>query len=335
MVEKNTNIDLMRVISAFAVVWLHVSANVVTRHPNVHSNAWWVANTADAYSRWCVPVFVMISGALLLSKSNRTTVNNFYKKRMTRILPPLVIWTAIYLIFQIFTNSAFGFKYAIMSIIKGMPYYHLWYVYMLLGLYAAAPFICIFVSNIEQRILNKLTFGILAVSAIESVRMANYFTFLPSFIPFTGYFLAGYNIYNNRMKYNSYLLIIIIIACGFAISTGTGILLPRLGSRSWEIMYSYQNPFVILMSLCVFILILGSTRSSRIITGVTNHIAPVSLGIYLIHPLWLWGLSKMGIDGFLGHPAIGIPFAAIIAFALSAATTALMAKNSILKRLVC
>lgn len=335
MIRKNINIDFMKTISAWAVVWLHVSASIVTRYPDTHNIAWWVANTADAYSRWCVPVFVMISGALLLSKPSNMVIGDFYKKRMTRILPPLVAWTAVYLIFQVLIGGKFGLKYSIMSVVRGMPYYHLWYVYMLLGLYVAVPFIYIFISNMESRLLHKFIIGILIISATESVRAPSYTTFFPSFIPFTGYFLAGYSLYINRVKYSPYLLRIIVITCGFTITIGTGLLLSRLGSRSWEIMYSYQNPFVILMSLCMFILMLERSWHSRVVTGIANYIAPISLGIYLIHPLWLWVLARVGISGSLWHPLVGIPITTFIAFILSAATASLMATNSILKRLVC
>ena len=64
-----TQIDLMRVIAAFAVVWLHVSANVVIYRPSVESMSWWTGNVADALSRWCVPLFVMISSTAVAAGS--------------------------------------------------------------------------------------------------------------------------------------------------------------------------------------------------------------------------------------------------------------------------
>ncbi|WP_273975049.1 acyltransferase family protein, partial [Serratia ureilytica] len=50
-----------RVIAILAVVLLHVSSRVVM-WSELGSNDWWYANLYDSLVRWCVPVFVMISG---------------------------------------------------------------------------------------------------------------------------------------------------------------------------------------------------------------------------------------------------------------------------------
>ncbi|WP_231687429.1 acyltransferase family protein, partial [Ralstonia pseudosolanacearum] len=55
-------IDAARVISIFAVVFLHISASVVTE-ADFGSSFWWHGNFYDSMVRWCVPVFVMISGS--------------------------------------------------------------------------------------------------------------------------------------------------------------------------------------------------------------------------------------------------------------------------------
>src|SRR5216117_2766854 len=59
-------IEQARGAAALAVVILHVSAGVVRGVSDVTSAAWWIGNIVDSAMRWCVPVFVMISGALLL-----------------------------------------------------------------------------------------------------------------------------------------------------------------------------------------------------------------------------------------------------------------------------
>ena len=64
--QRDVRLDLLRVIAILGVIWLHVSGEVVTASPNPGDEEWWVGNVADAFSRWCVPLFVMASGALLL-----------------------------------------------------------------------------------------------------------------------------------------------------------------------------------------------------------------------------------------------------------------------------
>ena len=49
---------------------------------------------------WAVPVFVMISGALVLDRSAHAAgPAAFYRRRFARILPPLIAWNLICLTF--------------------------------------------------------------------------------------------------------------------------------------------------------------------------------------------------------------------------------------------
>ena len=79
--RRDIRIDLLRVVGAIAVVWLHVSARVVTASPDVLNMGWWAGNLADAMSRWSVPLFVMASGALLLSPDVEAEPGRFYRRR--------------------------------------------------------------------------------------------------------------------------------------------------------------------------------------------------------------------------------------------------------------
>jgi surface polysaccharide O-acyltransferase-like enzyme len=62
---RDLTLDFLRVLAAFFVIMLHTSSGVVTTNPDIQSVTWWTGNLFDSYSRWCVPVFVMISGTLL------------------------------------------------------------------------------------------------------------------------------------------------------------------------------------------------------------------------------------------------------------------------------
>ena len=112
---------------------------------------------------------------------------------------------------------------------------------------------------------------------------------------------------------------------GIGVALGAGLLRPWLGTHAIELMYAYPNPLILLMGVCMFLL--GLRRHAGFITHLAAGcvaLAPLSFGIYLVHPLWLLALARIGIDGFLWHPAIGIPLTALAAFALSALSTALL-----------
>ena len=84
-------LDNSRLIATFAAVFLHVAAGVVV-YSNPGSQYWWAGNIYNSFVRWCVPVFVMVSGALLLNPNKMESMETFYKKRLSRILIPLLFW---------------------------------------------------------------------------------------------------------------------------------------------------------------------------------------------------------------------------------------------------
>nr|WP_308217632.1 acyltransferase family protein [Paenalcaligenes niemegkensis] len=91
-------LDTARWLAALAVVLLHCAAVPLTRALDHGSVDWQWANVYDAATRWCVPVFVMISGVLLLNPDKQESVKRFYLRRARRILPATLFWTVFYLL---------------------------------------------------------------------------------------------------------------------------------------------------------------------------------------------------------------------------------------------
>ncbi len=330
MNQRNPNIDLLRVIAAFAVVWLHVSVWVVLGDPSVESPWWWAGNLVDSFTRWSVPVFVMISGALLLSAPPSSSPLDFWRKRLTRLLPALIFWTLVYFAFRYFLEPPFGWKDVIKSLLKGNAYYHTWYIYMLVGLTFITPYLQTLVRALSRRALLYLILGCFIMAAGEFAYGGRIITFLPSFVPFLGYFLAGYYIVNFVGAIKKRILIPVILLCGLAIALATAALLPVRDIQAYNLTYSYHNLLVVGMSLSIFTLVIKAPP----VISLVQRIAPVTLGVYALHPLWMWVLGKLGINGFWMHPAAGIPVTATLAFILSALSAALLARIPGLKRTV-
>jgi surface polysaccharide O-acyltransferase-like enzyme len=238
----------------------------------------------------------------------------------------------VYTIFRWLIDRKFSVQMAVTNIVQGVPHHHPWYLYMTVGLYFATPFLHLLVSGSQLGGLRLLIIGSFTISAIEYVFGGRSATFLPRFLPFIGDFLAGHYclVHPNEFKAKASFFGILAIACGAVIAVSTGALFPSLGPRSWGIMYSYLNPVVIVMSVCIFLFFARAERSMSM-RGFTQHIAPITLGIYVIHPLWLWGLAKLRITAFWPHPLIGIPFMTLLAFILSAITAALLARIPVLQ----
>ena len=143
-------IDILRSVSVFAVVLLHASAPFVE---NLYSNGakiWWMGNIIDSATRWCVPVLIMISGRLMLSSQKEMEIFRFLKRRLSKVLIPLLVWSFVYMVW--YRELAFKLNISmvvlfIRNFYEGNVYVHLWYLYMLVGLYLITPIIKTYVNN--------------------------------------------------------------------------------------------------------------------------------------------------------------------------------------------
>ncbi|EOC1327328.1 acyltransferase family protein, partial [Cronobacter dublinensis] len=88
--KRDYSIDFARVISCFLVVMTHVSAYWNYKF----QSEWEVVNFYNSLSRCAVPVFVMISGALLIKKDIQ--ILDFYKKKIPQAFIYLLSWSVFY-----------------------------------------------------------------------------------------------------------------------------------------------------------------------------------------------------------------------------------------------
>ena len=61
-------IDYLRVIAIIAVITIHSTTSFYARFGEIGMLDWWLANLLNSASRFAIPLFVMISGALLLGR---------------------------------------------------------------------------------------------------------------------------------------------------------------------------------------------------------------------------------------------------------------------------
>jgi surface polysaccharide O-acyltransferase-like enzyme len=326
-------IDRARIIACFFALTLHTSAGVVTRITDTGSSFWWMGNLVDSFCRWSMPVFVMISGALFLGSARDEPLMLFYKKRASRILLPLVFWTVFYLLFTYFGKLAvYGETISAAalfnSVLSGLPYYHLWYLYMIIGLYFFTPFLLKVVKQSTDNELLVLCAALFAFSMAGNLFITYYIgEHVPAvftFIYYLPYFLAGYVI--DRLKYQppAWLLWSLFGVCGLINSFGY-----YLSFNPGRAAYSYfcncLNPAVVLMALSMMFL-LKRVKISFIHPGIINRTSAMSLGIYLIHPFFIDLLRFIGVSPEKFFPLLSVPLIALLVFALSLAASLVLGR---------
>lgn len=329
-----------RVIATFAVVVLHVSSSVVCMS-EVGSGYWWVGNFYDSFVRWCVPVFVMISGALLLDPSKNENLTIFYKKRLFRILVPLLFWSIFYLLWATLKGFAKGIPPSSVDLVKdlisGKPYYHMWFLYMIITLYLFTPFFRKITSkstNREIEILVILSFSIAALNYLcsklffyDSALFSNWFL---SYIPF--YFL-GHLIRNDERTISKYILLFVFFLSSFLTAFGCYIVAKNSDSNTGFYFNGYLSVTVIPMSVSIMYLLKMLSKSilgEKIIIPLSS----LTLGIYLIHPIIIEVLVHIGLDPLNFNPVMSIPIVAIIVFVCAVILSLIIIKLPYLKRVI-
>ncbi|HAK29628.1 MAG TPA: acyltransferase, partial [Sphingobacterium sp.] len=93
---RTSYISILRIVAIFLVILIHSSSGYLNSN-EFESFDWSYANWLNSFSRFAVPLFVVISGALLLQKDEST--GQFYRKRLLKIVPPFLFWSIVYLFY--------------------------------------------------------------------------------------------------------------------------------------------------------------------------------------------------------------------------------------------
>ena len=322
-------VDIVRVVAMFGVVLLHVTAPLIYEYGKIPISYWWIANIYDSLARICVPLFFMISGYLLLGKEE--TLSIFLNKRVKKVVIPLVVWSIIYFFWNgyIIGNGDISFRHLLKITIYPVSI-HLWFLYVITGIYLYVPILRIIVQNAKINYLYYfIALWLISVSFlpfIEKILNVDSYIDLLMISGYAGYFVLGYLlrefILSKRLLY--FQIIVFFGLIGFT-SVGTYYLSKGDGEFN-DYFYKYLSLNIILLSASAFLVLkyLFNTLlliKSKIILKSIRTLSSASLGIYLIHPILLYYLVKnnfgFSLNAHTGNPMYFIPITAIIAFSLS------------------
>lgn len=291
-------LDLLRVIACYLVIQQHASefyyigenGAVVTG-----DNTFWIG-IITSICRISVPLFVMISGYFLLPMSDSTST--FFRKRFTRVLYPFLIWAALYAVYFVFTRGD-SLEQMVFNILQipvnfGTLVGHLWYIYMLIGLYILIPILSPWLRSASKKELQ----GYLCLWALTTLLPYIHLVFpgvlgecfwnptplLYYYTGFVGYLLLGYYLkkYGRLSILTSSILLLVgygVTAYIFCSRIDTTLTVDKL-ELSWQFCtFNVMAASVGLFSLFQAITAKGTSAFGRLMTNVSN----LSYGMYLGH----------------------------------------------------
>ncbi len=357
--QKNQHIvwlDVVRFIAMFTVVCCHCTDPFnfyPGTAPNIGEIKLWGAIYGSVL-RPCVPLFVMITGALLLPV--RGDASTFYKKRIPRVFYPFLIWSVLYNLFPWITGLL-GlnpqiildfFPYAgeevmqqsfsvSLEYILMIPFnfsilaVHMWYIYLLIGLYLYLPVFSAWVEKASERakLMFLLAWGVTLLLPYYYQFVSNYlwgtcswnsFGMLYAFAGFNGYLLLGHYLKNLEWSLKKTLTIgIPMFAVGYAV-TFLGFrhitALPEYTDEMLELFFTYCSLNVVMMTIPVFMLAKKVKVNSERMKKALANLTVCGFGIYMIH-YFFTGPSVVLMRAIDMPIGLQIPVAAILAFAVS------------------
>lgn len=292
---REFELDCLRIIAVLAIIMIHCAAPYVTNFPRDSFN-FVIGNFFDSISRIGVPFFVIISGYFMLNENKELSILKI-KSKILKLFLILGFWSLFYALVYHFKSFLNAFIYG---------HYHLWFLYMLIGLYLITPILRLFVKKENKNyiyyliILSLIFYFIPPVLSLlfsndnEITKLAELFSlnFAGTFI---SYYLIGYlfrHDYSIIKKYIKYIILIVLVAL-FSIFSGAQFIETKI--IPYKIFYANGALPVFLYSVSFFVVLYNffeqiEPKVSNNIKKVITETSKLTFGIYLVHAslLKLW-----------------------------------------------
>lgn len=286
-------LDMLRVLSMLAVVYLHTAAPALRQFENMA--LWHISNAVTSLCTIAVPIFFMISGALLLSSSKTKSPQQLLLHRLPRVMLPFIMWSGIAVFFSYFEASPTTAKNMALSFFGTPAITPYWFIYAIIPIYLLSPLLKVLVDGLSPLLWRYLiAVWFVFSSVIKTVRellpprYAQLLVEHPVYSlvmvgGFLGYFLLGYALSQWNRPVSKKILWLVASFDLVIIVLGTWVRSTRALEYS-EQFKSYLSCYVVILSGAVFLLAKEYCNHPSKIQNVLRLLSSLSFCIYLVHP---------------------------------------------------
>ena len=303
-------IDVLNILACAGVLLLHSTNKEVHSFSGELSVNWFIGLVTHSMVLWPVNVFFMLSGYTLMKPAilELGGAKRFYKRRLNRLLVPVLTWNTIYMLIQLLSQwHKGGITDSPLTIInKYMSFQYngfMWFFIPLICLYLTMPFLSIFVLNARRNILKWFILMSIVLNVVgclgtsQGGRFFDIYLFGTRYLPLAvaGYYFGIYDLsYTTRKKLYmaGWIGAVIIFA-------GTGWLQLNMPER-YNFFLKYINIPCTLTALAVFVYCKYTDwtkvlHSIHINESTLGKLSSLSLGIYLFQYLGFCILGKTNV----------------------------------------
>lgn len=290
-------IDVLTVLSAFAVVMLHANG-VYWSHPE--GRLWVTSNFIETFFYFAVPIFFMISGATLMDYREKYSTKEYFIRRLIRVGIPFVVWkigcvlALGHLPYRHFLSKETAFIF-VNEFFNSSVVSVYWFFLPLFVIYLTIPF---FASVREKRrnfsyviawslavmtaqlLVNFLKWKFAMTIVINFNSLASLVSAYPLLYPLLGYCLATYEI---PRKYR--IAIYALGIAGFLMHFAGTMIVTRPDGPIDGMFKGYANLPAVLQAAAIFLFVknIDFQKIPRFLLSLLSFVKPYSFFVYLSH----------------------------------------------------
>ena len=302
--------------------------------------AWAVYNYVSLAARFSVPLFFMLSGALLLSREELDLKKHL--RRTGHLILLFYLWSLICYgldtaFFHVWTLEG-DFLLLVLT-----GYFHLWFLPALVLCYAAVPLLHGMIHHDQKNtekgawLLLGLIAGLVTLSSLPG-KSPLFSAFLSSWniadLRYLIFFVTGWALSNRLLSGRALTLLGIAAFCTQLLLAHINRLYAVSIGQAVGILYGYFTVSAALTAVFVFCL---CRRFESALAGIASPLKTVSsctFGIYLLHPVFIDALRSMHLDFTRYGTLWFLPLCYLSFLLLPAAVTFLLQKIPLLRKLV-
>lgn len=325
-------LDIVRTFGILAVIMIHATSAIVATYDH-HATLYPLYVFLNTVSKFAVPVFIFLSGFVLFynyydKPFTAKTIGQFYKKRMSKILIPFLLFSILY--FGLTRYAQFGFvdlqtfigyfttEKFLKMLVFGKTYTHLYFVVIIIQFYALSPLMLYAVKRVPVLGKHIAWIGLLVQWLFIYKVIGEFHLKSPGSYCFTYmfYFTAGAFIGIHYLKLSSWINLAKTNITPQKIAAAITLWVLFLSSSLILFYFYYENRLytikvintnlleiideircvtagILLLQIAYWVYTLWNKKVVRVLL----HIGATSFGIYLVHPLILYLYRKTSVSG--------------------------------------
>lgn len=301
-------LDVARVIACLMVIIQH--------SPNVEAGVSSVLQSAIGFLTYpCVPLFFMVSGALLLPV-DELSISEFSKRRMRKILFPTLFWTFFYLGVKIYDGIPISLINFLSIPFSAQGSGILWFMYVLVGLYLVAPMISPWLKCAARKDIEIFLF--LWGMTLMYTHIEHFLYIAPGninalyyFAGYLGYFVLGYYLHRYFRGGGSLLISVLLLVVPIGIYGFCKL-------KGMEFTFdAYPSALTASMSIAWFLGIRNIMERLKIKSSILTEMSNLSFGVYLMHIFILVNIAWAICNYFSWNGALQIVVTIILTSIIS------------------